>query len=279
MLGGPRGGTQRSNAPGERTAQQQGRHMLGRVGNNLGAAESARIAQRTGLSPEKIAQMAKRQGIGIKSPQGAGDLATEQGNQDTTNQIEGDVNNENNTEDGWSSRFDELNTQWEERFSDLESMFNDKLASMEEMKQKQDEALTKTPNLATDTSFDKGSIANDSLAHSGSFANNLERLFVTSKDDPSVVHDASTGYQKSAGSGGDRKTVDEFASGTSPNGAYVNDPRDYYNSGTVGASTTVDLDDEDALMHGSQVKRSYDDARQRTPSGQPLAGTALEFAL
>jgi len=262
----------------QRTAQQKGRHMLGNVGKNLGSRESERIQQRTGLSAEKVQRMAERQGIGIRQPQGPGDLATEQDNLDAVNQIEGDVNNENEgAEEDWSSRFDELNSDWEDRFSQLESMFSEKLTALDETK-KPEEGLKPAGTMESSSNFDAASIVNGSAGTSGTFQTNLDRLFKTSEDDDSVTHDGSTAYQGAGGSGGSRKEVDEFAAGQSPNGAYVNDPRDYYTSGTVGAKTTIDLDDDDALMHGSEVKKNFDDERAKTASGQPLAGTALNFA-
>lgn len=241
--------------------------MLQGVGKQLGVREQQRIAAKTGLDPQKIAQIAKRQGLVVKGGKGA---QAEQINQGVTNEVEGNPNGENGTVDNnetdWSSRFDELNAQWEERFSSFENMFNQ---YQENDNKRHDEVTKKMEDLRTDSNFDTGSLGTDNTGAGNKYENNLERLFKDSSDDPTVMNPASTGYASTAGSGGSRDDVNEFKNGSSPNGAYVNDPRDYYNSGTVGAQTTIDLDDPNALMKRSAV------ARKTTAGGQELAGSAL----
>lgn len=255
-------------------ARQQAIQMIRGSSKVLGIREQRQIAAKTGLDPATIIRMAEKRGLEIKTPKSAKD---EQDNQAIDNSNEGNINGENgnsengNSENGidetdWSARFDELNSQWEERFSNFENSFN---TYKEDDDKRHGEVTKKVEDLRSDSNFDTGSLGNDSVASGGHYQNNLERLFQDSRDDPTVVNPASTGYSGAAGSGGARDNVREFTDGRSPNGAYVNDPRDYYNSGTVGAKTTIDLDDPDALMKRSEVRR------RTTPGGQELAGSAL----
>lgn len=263
------GGNNRGSGSG-RNAQQRGSAMLERVGQHLGHKESERIQQRTGLSEEKVARMAGRRDITVKPPNQPSGISVEQANQGAANAVEANVNQENQAQgQDWSSRFDELNSQWEQRFAGLEAKYGSQSSPAPEG--------GRQPVAASALSDASAASDSSSSSSAGSFAANLDRLFATSKDDPTVVNPGSNAYQSAGGSGGARRQVDEFAGGRSPNGAYVNDPRDYHRSGTVGSAMAFDYNDFD--YGGYEVKQSHDGARGRTPGGQPLAGTALNFAL